>query len=89
MKKAPTMSALDTLDEIRTSGDIRRVVSNALLALARKEISAADVEAMSKGMDAISNSLAVEVKLARLDMDLRRAGAEIAKTAELGKLLIS
>lgn len=82
------MAALDSVEEIRTSGDLRRIVSNALLALARKEISATDVEAMAKGMDAISNSLNTEIKLARLDIDLRKSGGKLTETSELGKLLI-
>lgn len=89
MKKAPTMDALDNVDEIRTSGDLRRVVSNAVLALARKEISATDVEAMATGLDSISNSLNTEIKLARLDIDLRKSGKVMVETAELGKLMLS
>jgi predicted ATP-grasp superfamily ATP-dependent carboligase len=89
MKKAPTMEALDNLDEIRTSGDIRRLVSNALLALARKEISATDVEAMAKGLDAISNSINTEIKVAKTNMEMQAAGVEITKHAEMGRLLIS
>jgi hypothetical protein len=88
MKKAATMEALDGLVEVSTTGDLRRVVSNALLALARKEISATDVEAMAKGLDSISNSINTEIKMARLHSDMRDAGGNIPKAAEMGRLLI-
>lgn len=88
MKKAATMSAMDDMVEIKTSGDIRRLVSNSLLALARKEISATDVTAMSKGLEAISGSIDVEIRLAKMNLELKAQGVEIAKTAEMGRLLI-
>jgi hypothetical protein len=88
MKKAETMQALDAMDEVRTSGDLRRIVSNTLLALSRKEISATDVEVIAKGLDTISNSLNVEIKMARLDIDLKTAGLKMKSDAELGKLHI-
>jgi hypothetical protein len=88
MKKAETMQALDAMDEVRTSGDLRRIVSNTLLALSRKEISATDVEVIAKGLDTISNSLNVEIKMARLDIDLKKAGLKMKSDAELGKLHI-
>lgn len=47
-------------------GDVRRIIGQSLLALARKEISAADVAAMSKGVDALANSLHAEVALFKL-----------------------
>lgn len=88
MKQAETMKAMDDLTEIKTSGDLRRLVSNSLLALARKEISATDVVAMSKGLDSISASIDVEIKLAKLNLEMKVAGAEIPKQAEMGRLLI-
>lgn len=88
MKKAPTITALDGMDEVRTSGDMRRIVGNMMLALARKEVSATDMEALAKGLDSVSNSMNAEVKKARLDMDLRKASQKVGDTAEMGKLLI-
>lgn len=88
MKKADTISALDAMDEVRTSGDLRRIVSNMMLGLARKQISATDIEAAAKGLDSISNSMNAEVKVARLDLDMRKAGQKLTESAEMGKLII-
>lgn len=68
--------------------DIRRIIGQALLALARKEISANDVVALSKGIDAISNSLQAEISLARTAHDLRKAGADLGETVRIGQTLI-
>lgn len=88
MKMATTMETMNDVTEIKTSGDIRRLVSNSLLALVRKEISATDVTALSKGLEAISGSIDVEIRLAKMNLELKAQGAEIAKTAEMGRLLI-
>ncbi len=89
MKPAPTLiEGLSGMKEVQTQGDLRRIVANSLLALARKEISASDVEAMAKGMDAISNSLNAEIKVAKTRIELRAAGEDIGKITHLGRLLI-
>ncbi len=89
MKAAPTLvESLETMPQVTTQGDLRRIVSNALLALARKEISATDVEAMSKGLDAISNSLNAEVKVAKTAIELRDRGGEFGDVVHLGTLVI-
>lgn len=83
-----TIEALSDLTEVSTQGDLRRIVGNALLALARKEISATDLEAMAKGLDSISNSLNAEVKVAKTAVELREKGAALGKVKHLGTLLI-
>jgi hypothetical protein len=83
-----TIESLADLNEVTTQGDLRRIVANALLALARKEISATDVEAMAKGLDSISNSLNAEVKVAKTRIELREKGADLGKIVHLGRLLI-
>lgn len=83
-----TLESLSDLQQVRTQGDLRRIVANSLLALARKEISATDVEAMAKGLDSISNSLNAEIKVAKTRIELREVGAEIGKNVRLGQLLI-
>ena len=89
MKPSNTvLNALDDLRAVTTQGDLRRIVANSLLALARKEISATDVEAMAKGLDSISNSLNAEVKVARTQIELREKGGELGSVTHLGRLLI-
>ena len=65
MKASKTLvESLEGMEEVSTQGDLRRIVANSMLALVRKEISATDLEAMSKGLDAISNSLNAERRMA-------------------------
>lgn len=90
MKQSQTLiESLSNIPEVKTQGDLRRIVANSLLALARKEISATDVEAMAKGLDSISNSLNAEIKVAKTSIELREKGAELGKVAHLGSLVIS
>ena len=89
MKAAKTLTeSLEGLQEVTTQGDLRRIVANTLLALARKEISATDVEAMAKGLDAISNSLNAEVRVAKTAIEIRDKGGDLGKVALLGSMLI-
>ena len=89
MKASTTYTeSLSDLKQVETQGDLRRIVANALLALARKEISATDIEAMAKGLDSISNSLNAEVKIAQTKIELRENGADIGQVAHLGRTLI-
>jgi hypothetical protein len=90
MKPATTLvESLDGMSQVTTQGDIRRIVANSLLALARKEISATDVEAMAKGLDSISNSLNAEIKVAKTAIELREKGANLGSVVHLGQLVIS
>lgn len=89
MKPAQTLiESLGDMDQVATQGDLRRIVANSLLALARKEISATDVESMAKGMDSISNSLNAEIRVAKTAMELRDKGGDIGKVVHLGQLVI-
>jgi len=89
MTKAQTLiESLGTLAEVTTQGDIRRIVANSLLALARKEISGSDVEAMAKGLDSISNSLKAEIAVARTAIELREKGGQLGTVVQLGSMLI-
>jgi hypothetical protein len=89
MKPSQTVTeSLQDMSEVATQGDLRRIVANSLLALVRKEISATDLEAMAKGLDAISNSLNAEVKVAKTSIELREKGADLGKIVHLGQMLI-
>ncbi|XVJ69875.1 MAG: hypothetical protein HEQ39_09630 [Rhizobacter sp.] len=89
MKAAKTLlDSLSDIENVSTQGDLRRIVANSLLALARKEVSATDVEAMAKGLDSISNSLNAEIKVAKTSMELREKGGSLGKVVHLGQLLI-
>lgn len=83
-----TLDSLADMGQVATLGDVRRIIGQSLLALARKEISAGDVAAMSKGVDAIANSLHAEVALFKLKNDMREHGAELGKLVRIGATLI-
>lgn len=89
MKAAKTLvESVSDMEQVTTQGDLRRLVANSLLALARKEISATDVEAMAKGLDSISNSLNAEIKVAKTAIELREKGAQLGQVVQLGQLVI-
>lgn len=89
MKAAKTLvESVADMEQVTTKGDLRRLVANSLLALARKEISATDVEAMAKGLDSISNSLNAEIKVAKTAIELREKGAQLGQVVQLGQLVI-
>lgn len=83
-----TLDSLADMQQVSTLGDVRRIIGNSLLALARKEISATDVCAMAKAVDSIANSLNAEISLARVRNDLREQGAELGKLVRIGATLI-
>lgn len=91
-KPSETMNeALGALAAVTTTGDLRRIVANAMLAHVRGEMSSATLEAVSKGLDSVSNSLQAEVKIARLRQEMHKAGGGLAvpdKDAGLGQLAI-
>jgi hypothetical protein len=89
MKAAKTLvDSVADMEQVTTQGDLRRLVVNSLLALARKESSATDVEAMAKGLDSISNSLNAEIKVAKTAIELREKGAQLGQVVQLGQLVI-
>lgn len=82
------VESLENMPQVATHGDLRRIVSNSLLALARKEISATDLEAMAKGLDSISNSLNTEIRIAKFTHEMRERGADFGVVAPVGTLRI-
>lgn len=90
MKPSETaVEALKNTPVIRTAGDARAVLSNVLLALVRKEISATDATAAVAVTDGMCNLLNAEIKAARLNIDMRRAAGEVVRATELGQMVIT
>lgn len=83
-----TLESLQDMQKVETLGDVRRVIGQSLLALARKEISATDLAAMSKAADAIANTLSAEVALAKTAHELRKTGADLGAIVHVGRTLI-
>jgi len=77
---------------VTTTGDLRRIVANSMLALVRKEISATDLGTLAKGLDSISASMQAEINLAKTRMEMHKQGNALHgfdKDARLGQLTIS
>lgn len=83
-----TLESLSDIDRVETTGQVRRIGAQMLLALARKEISATDVEAAAKMMAAQAMHMQTEVKLATAAITLREKGANLADVARMGQQLI-
>lgn len=83
-----TLESLQDIDSMSTLGDVRRVIAQSLLALARKEISATDLTAMAKAADSIANTLNAEISLAKTSHELRKTGADLGEIVHLGQTLI-
>jgi hypothetical protein len=89
MKAGESIRALDDMTVVSSMGDVRRIVSTAMLALVRKEVSAADATALADLCDAMSNNVNAEVKLAKAQIELREKGANLGNVVEMGKLLLT
>lgn len=83
-----TLDSLSDIDRVETAGDIRRIGGQMLLALARKEISATDIDAAAKMVAAQALHMAAEVKVAKAAIELRERGAYLGKVAAMGRLVI-
>lgn len=83
-----TLESLADIDQVSTAGQLRRIGAQMLLALARKELSATDLDAASKMLDSQANLLNAEVKVYKTTMDMRDRGGDIGKITHLGNLLI-
>lgn len=83
-----TLESLEDISKVATLGDVRRIIGQSLLALARKEISAADLTAMAKAADSIANTLNAEVALAKTANELRKTGADLGQIVHIGHTVI-
>lgn len=89
MKPSSTaLAASANITTVKTTGDLRTLVSNHLLALARGETGPTNLEAMAKALDSISNSLNTELKIAKAKIDVRELAANLGKETNLGDMLI-
>lgn len=82
------LESLEHMDGVRTGGDLCQIISNACLALVRKEISATDLDSLSKAGDTVSNILNAQCKVAVTQATLREKGADFGKVKQLGQMLI-
>lgn len=85
---ANLVESLKHMNAVQTTGQVRLIASQMLLAIARKEVPATDAIAAAKLLSAISQSMDSEVKLHVASVMLRDKGAHIAKVASFGQTLI-
>ncbi len=85
---ATALSATANMSVVKTTGDLRTLVSNHLLALARGETAPTNLEAMAKALDSISNSLNTELKIAKAKIEVRELAGSLGKDHLLGDMLI-
>lgn len=89
MKPSSTaVAASANITAIKTTGDLRTLVSNHLLALARGETGPTNLEAMAKALDSISNSLNTELKIHKAKIEVRELAGNLGKNEYLGDMLI-
>jgi len=83
-----TLESLSDIVRVETSGDIRRIGGQMLLALARKEISATDVDAAAKMIAAQAAHMMAEIKTHTNALQMREKGADLGKLPHLGRMVI-
>lgn len=83
-----TLESLADIDRVETTGHVRRIGAQMLLALARKEIASSDVEAAAKMIAAQAMHMQTEVKLAVAAIQLREKGAQLGEVVRLGQQII-
>lgn len=78
MKASPAiLSALNDIDRIEKGTDVTRVVSEMLLGVARKEVSATDLLAAAKAVAALAAHKHTELKVAQWSYELRLQAAQL------------
>lgn len=80
-----TLESLVDIDRVETTGQVRRIGAQMLLALARKEIPRDDVVAAGKMIDAMANSMQAEVRLAMSAVLLREKGGDLGRVESMGQ----
>jgi hypothetical protein len=83
-----TLESLSDIGRVEETGQVRRIGAQMLLALARKEISATDLEAGAKMVLAQAAHMAAECRLQRMAAEMRAAGGGLGPVKPLGKLRI-
>lgn len=76
------VQALADIDRIEKGDDIRRVCSEMMLGLARKEVSATDVEAMAKIVAAQAAAKMTDLKVAMWAHEIRTTAGALYRTKE-------
>ena len=82
------INALADLERIAGAGDVRRIVGESMLAVARGDMSGATLCDLCKGSDSISYSMEAEIKVARAKVELRALGENLGRLTVMGNLLI-
>ena len=84
-----TLDSLSDIHRVESSGQIRRIAAQMLLALARKELPAADVDAAARMLAAQAAHLMAEVKVAIATVELRNQSVNLGHIPEIGQRAIT
>lgn len=76
------------ITEIRTSGDVRRMLAETMIDIRTKKISVDQGAVIAKCAKALTDSMQVEVNIAKSRVELLASGVEISKTQHMGNMLI-
>ena len=89
MKISPTvLNGCADITRVSNAGQVRRLASQALLALLRKELSATDAVAAAKLVSAVNQSMDVEIKLMVAKATILDKSGHIVRSAAFGATLI-
>ena len=83
-----TLESLADIHRVESSGQIRRIGAQMLLALARKELPAADIDAAAGMLMAQAAHLMAEVKVAIATVELRKQSVQLGHIPEIGQRII-
>ena len=77
------------ITEIRTSGDVRRMLAETMIDIRTKKISVDQGAVIAQCAKALTDSMQVEVNIAKSRVQLLASGVEISKTQHMGNMLIA
>jgi hypothetical protein len=77
------------LNEIpRTSGDVRRILLDAMAAVKNRDMTCADAQAIASLSKEITSSMQVEINVAKATIMLKEEGMAFQATRRMGKMII-
>ena len=77
------------LNEIpRTSGDVRRILLDAMAAVKNRDMTCTDAQAIASLSKEITSSMQVEINVAKIGLLLKQEGVSFQATRRMGKMII-
>lgn len=73
---------------VRTTGDLRRNLSDILIAVTKGEVEVSRAQAAAQLAKEINSSMLVEINAAKVNIALTQAGKSMGEVRHMGKMLI-